>query len=252
MDNGIIRTKKGSVEYFHKGKGQNILFLHGALARLTFYQGLLEELAQNFEVHAFTYPGMGPFAKQNISFDFKDLEQITLEVIEKIGKKDLIIVGHSIGGGVAMSLAANRPELFKGLVLIDSAGWPTNFFVGQYLRGMIGVSLEFLFGNIKNIKSRKLFFDIIPRSFFRPRVSLSLARILAAIDLRFEMQQLNLPVRILWGAQDTYFPANTGSKIQSAINGSQLLLLPKKGHNWPVYWDREAAQAIAYQIENMS
>ena len=41
-------------------------------------------------------------------------------------------------------------------------------------------------------------------------------------------------------------------KIQSAINGSQLLLLPKKGHNWPVYWDREAAQAITYQIGNMS
>ncbi len=85
------------------------MFLHGA-GGLTPDDPFLLRLAERFHVYAPLLPGYGETRSAATIRDMLDFTLHTLDVVEALGLKDPILVGHSMGGMIAAEMAAVVPE----------------------------------------------------------------------------------------------------------------------------------------------
>jgi pimeloyl-ACP methyl ester carboxylesterase len=110
----------GRLHYVDCGTGQAILMIHGLGGNLGHFDcGLIDDLARDFRVVAIDRPGSGysersPGAPANIRAQARQVA----EVIEKLEIDNPLVVGHSLGGAVALALALEKPELVRGLALL--------------------------------------------------------------------------------------------------------------------------------------
>lgn len=105
------------------GNGPSLLLLHDVLMDHTTWRGVLPGLAQSFRVAAPDLPGFGESEKPSDSRFAHSLEAFRGAVTDLFAALNLgraIVVGHGLGGAIALTLAADHPELVYKLVLIDS------------------------------------------------------------------------------------------------------------------------------------
>ena len=103
------------------GKGEPLLFLHGALGVADHEPGL-EELARNFEVIAPDHPGFGGSEVCADVDDISDLALFYLDVLDHLKLSAVHVAGHCIGGWIALEMAIHASNRFKSITLVNSAG----------------------------------------------------------------------------------------------------------------------------------
>ncbi len=106
-----------------------LLLLHGWLDNLAsfsfFVPALLPRLPPNSSVAALDFAGHGRSGHSPSGvYSTVEFALHAAEVLDSLGWERCVVVGHSMGGGVAMVLAGSLPERVRGLVLLDSAGPP--------------------------------------------------------------------------------------------------------------------------------
>lgn len=101
------------------GKGQPILLIHGFPMHMGVWNDFAHQVANNFHVFTIDLPGFG---KSDLPATTFSLETIADIVIKWLKEKDIVpvIVGHSLGGYVALSIAAKAPDVIRSLVLLHS------------------------------------------------------------------------------------------------------------------------------------
>ena len=106
-----------------KGKGKPILLIHGFPFHQEIWDGYVERLSDEFRVITIDLPGFGKSEPLKSPFT---LDQVASTLLDFLGKNDLKkinIVGHSLGGYVALAMVKNSPELFASLVLFHSTAY---------------------------------------------------------------------------------------------------------------------------------
>jgi pimeloyl-ACP methyl ester carboxylesterase len=121
MELKTIATPHVPVRYIEGGKGEPLIFLHGAGGVLP-ADPLLNKLAEKFHVYAPLLPGYGDSEECASLRDMLDFTLHTWDVVEALGLKDPILVGHSMGGMIGAEMAAVAPHDVTRLGLIASAG----------------------------------------------------------------------------------------------------------------------------------
>ena len=119
----FIQISTGQLHYIDKGDGPPILMIHGLGAQLgNFDTGLADDLARDHRVIAVDRPGMG-WSDRPDDADASPRAQAALivEVIEALGLEKPLIVGHSLGGAIAMCLALDAPGPYA-VVIIEMTG----------------------------------------------------------------------------------------------------------------------------------
>ncbi len=102
------------------GQGEPIIILHGVFGSSDNWQSVGKVLANNWEVYLVDQRNHGLSPHSDV-FDYPTMADDIAELItrEQLGK--VTIVGHSMGGKVAMHLVSSRPDLVKKLVVVDIA-----------------------------------------------------------------------------------------------------------------------------------
>lgn len=121
---GRIRIEDDKwINYVCLGKGKPILFLHGANIGWGQWYKNLAYFAKKYAVFAIDFPGSGD--SYNLDFMHSNVPEVFLDALERfvsiMNLKELVIVGHSIGGLVAMMAAKKMKEIRK-LILINPVG----------------------------------------------------------------------------------------------------------------------------------
>lgn len=107
--------------YFEKsGTGKALILLHGFPLNHTIWNGFKDNLTSRFSVYTPDLPGFGKSALPSEKFSIKDIGGILLNWIEEQGIKNPVIVGHSLGGYVALAMIQKSPDKFSGLCLFHS------------------------------------------------------------------------------------------------------------------------------------
>ena len=110
------------------GEGDPLLLIHGASSDMGVWQpSIVPMLREKFRIAAYDRPGMGFTAQRPPGAEtLKVQAEVAAGVIEQLGLKKPIVVGHSWGGAVALRLALDRPDLVDGLMLIAPVAyeWP--------------------------------------------------------------------------------------------------------------------------------
>ena len=119
-------SNQTSLAYIEQGNGnQTLLFIHGLGSYLPAWNKNFANLAQDYHCIAIDLPGYGKSSKGNYEYSMTYYAQVIKEFADKKGLKNLVLVGHSMGGQIALTTALQYPNLIKKLVLIAPAGFET-------------------------------------------------------------------------------------------------------------------------------
>ncbi len=164
---------------------------------------------------------------QVIDKPFKtDPAEKLVAILDKQGIKKCNLLGHSLGGAIAIQTALKYPERIEHLFLINSEGVYEDIQFSQ-------TSASYMRTGFHNFKKEGVLFlkaltKIIPHPFYHYK----LGKYAHAQDLLEQAQKITVPTTIFWGDKDVVIPPHQGRKLHKAIKNSRFILLKNHDHNW--------------------
>jgi pimeloyl-ACP methyl ester carboxylesterase len=245
------------VTYRTAGSGPVLLLLHGIANSSKTWEGVAPALAERFTLIAPDLLGHGESATPRGDYSLGAHASGVRDVLTALGHDRMTVIGHSLGGGIAMQFAYQFPERCERMVLVSSGGlgrevhlllraaalpgadWVLPLLTSRELRGVgraVGGLLKRVriapsgdvkvladgFASLDNAGSRQAFLHTV-RAVIEPsgqRVSAHDRLALAAL----------LPTLIVWGEKDSIIPASHAVAAHEAMPGSRLELFPDAGH----------------------
>ncbi len=261
MDQGLptaaVSLHGDEVHYVKVGSGPVVVLIHGLLGSRRSWTQLVSLLAREFTVIAPDLLGHGDSAKPRGDYSLGAHAGRLRDLLDALGVRRATLVGHSLGGGVAMQFAWLFPERCERLVLISSGGlgrdvslilraptlpgaeWVLPLVSAPWLRR----SGELLARQLSRVGLRS---GPDVEELWRGYVSLGdaearrafLATIRTVVDPGGQtvsaLERLpalaHIPTLLVWGARDRLIPLAHGVLAQRAIPGSRLEVFPKAGH----------------------
>jgi pimeloyl-ACP methyl ester carboxylesterase len=110
------------VTYHRAGSGPALLLIHGITSSSRTWREVMPMLAKDFDVIAPDLPGHGRSGKPRGDYSLGAYASGLRDLLTVLGVEKATVVGHSLGGGVAMQFAYQFPERLERLVLVDSGG----------------------------------------------------------------------------------------------------------------------------------
>ena len=111
-----------SVGYLEAGSGELLLLIHGMAGNAENWRAVIEPLALGNTVIAPDFPGHGESAPGGGDYSLGSLASGLRDLMLTLGHERATLVGHSLGGGVAMQFTYQFPEMVERLVLVSSGG----------------------------------------------------------------------------------------------------------------------------------
>lgn len=238
-----------------------VILIHGLGGSTDDWKNTLPALAGNFHVVTFDLPGFGKSDKGSKSYSPTRYAQLVQHLADRyLPDKPYHVVGHSMGGAIALRYAAQRPSRFQRLVLIDAAGilHPqviTTYQAGSMMERASGIQqtrgfAERFSGKILEQVDRLPIspFDIVGTALGREHVLQGGPEKIAALELAGEdfgraITTVNEPTLILWGKQDPIAPLRTGRVLAANMRNAHLIIIDDAGHE-PMQDQRERTNTL--------
>jgi len=239
-----------TIRFVRLGSGPPLALVHGLGSSIYTWNAVLRPLAETHEVVALDLPGFGGSGRPpDLSFD--RLPKVVEGLLESLGLDRVTLVGNSLGGAVALSIAASRADLVSRLVLIDSAGlggpeaipplvrWsasgPGAFLerFGAFRRLYVWAALTQVFDDPDQVTSERVDEYLAPLQ--RPGTVRSLRSLLDQSPedwrrLQDAIGRVSAPTLIIWGAGDAWLPPTDAARFERAIPGARAVVLEGCGH----------------------
>lgn len=118
----IVTTfyQQKKIRYSDEGKGNVIVLLHGFIERIEIWKDLSHDLSKDNRVICIELPGHGESEVIAPTQTMELMAEMVYEILQNIGITEIVMVGHSMGGYVALSFAEKYPIMLKGLGLFHS------------------------------------------------------------------------------------------------------------------------------------
>jgi pimeloyl-ACP methyl ester carboxylesterase len=257
MDYEEITLHGHRVTYRRAGWGPVVVLIHGITGSSLTWEDVMEPLAERYTVVAPDLLGHGESAKPRGDYSLGAYASGIRDLLAAIGHDRATVVGHSLGGGVAMQMAYQFPERCERLVLVSSGGLGREVHlllraavlpgselvlpvlasqgvigrldaVGAFLGRLglrAGADLDEMwrgFSSLQDAGARAAFIHSL-RTILDPggqRVSATDRLYLAA----------EMPSLIMWGERDPIIPFRHGVNASETMPGSRLVSFPDAGH----------------------
>jgi pyruvate dehydrogenase E2 component (dihydrolipoamide acetyltransferase) len=252
------------LRYLDLGDGDSVpvLLLHGFGADLNTWMFTQPALAEGRRAIALDLPGHGGSAKEVGAGTADVLTDAVERAVAALGIERVHLVGHSMGGAIAVSLALRRPELASTLTLIASAGLGPEInaaFIDGFVRASRRretVEVLNLLVHDPALVSRTMVEDVL-RYKRLDGVATALARVAEAwfaggrqaMNLTGPISKLELPVQIIWGHDDRIIPAAHAEALAAHL---RVHILDQAGHLPHMEKAGDVNRLIKQLIENQA
>ena len=245
-----------SVTYAQLGSGPVLLLIHGMGGTFENWQAVIEPLARHHTVVAPDLPGHGTSAPGGGDYSLGALAAGLRDLLIALGHERATLVGHSLGGGIAMQFAYHFPEITERLVLVSSGGLgpevspvlraaalpgadlfiaatagPGRTVGSAIARGLAAVGLRPNTDVAEVLRGYSSLAEPDRRAAFlatlRSVIGTGGQRVHAGDRLYLAE---GTPVLIIWGARDPIIPLRHGENAHKAIPGSHLEVFEGVGH----------------------
>lgn len=268
----IEPVSNGKTYIYEAGRNHrvSVLLIHGVGNEGSRVWGhLVPVLAQKYHVVTFDLPGFGRSSKKNVLYSPPFYAAYIKWVVKKyVRKRPFMVIGHSLGGAIALCHASLYPENLQRLILVDVSGVIHRQALTQHImennanhrNGLMKIPLK-LFGKLKSKTMGAIEFHSLSDNIDKvlnsptlrerildanPQKIAGLA--LANYDFSRLIYGLNIPAIILWGENDPITPIRTGKLLSYVLNNARFQVIPDTGHNpiceRPAYFNRTIQNAL--------
>jgi pimeloyl-ACP methyl ester carboxylesterase len=217
------------------GKGKPLLYLHGASGAPVILP-FMEKLAERFEVLVPEHPGYGQSDEPEWLENIHDVAYFYLDLLKQLDLKEVVLVGTSMGGWMAMEIAVRDTSRLSQVVLVSPAGIAA-----------------------PDVKVADIFLmapeEVVRAIYYDPAIAEKLLAVPPtpeAIDIglknrhttarlawepRFHdpflpkwLHRIDVPVKIIWGDQDRIIPVGFTKEFSRLLPNAQLHIMKDAGH----------------------
>ncbi len=195
------------IDYYYQihGEGEPLLLLHGGLGSFDMFDPILPALTRNRQVIGIDLHGHGRTELGDRPIDLVDIGDDLAIVLRELNYDVVDVMGYSFGGGAAVRLAIQHPELVRRLALV-SVGFSTDGFFPEIREQQAQVGAE----ASKMMKDTPMYTSYaaiapVPEDF--PRLLQAMGDLMATpYDYSEDVQSLQMPVMLVYGDSDMYRP----------------------------------------------
>jgi pimeloyl-ACP methyl ester carboxylesterase len=249
----FVTVEGRKVHYLEKGNGTPVILIHGFPFHTVMWKKNIDALAEKFKVYAIDLWGFGYSERlKPMEYSFDLYGKQIMGFMEALHIKKATLVGQSMGGGIAVYVAAHYPERVDRLILIDPAVIPyPDTLIGQiYKIPHVGEFFNAIPGDalMKNTIKAIWFYDKskvtdeYAREVLQPLcikgsddgLMYILRNVLKEPLVEKEANQLvplNKSILVIHGREDKAIPLERSKTLNRLWKGSKLVIFEKAGHS---------------------
>jgi len=241
IDFRTIQAGKINTSFLTAGKGKPVVLLHGGGSGAVAWHAVIQYLAQKYYVIAPDIVGYGESDKPHAPYDRPFYSTWLQNFLNALQIEHCVLVGHSLGGAVAVEFAVKNPAQVERLVLVNSAALSLNFPLMPFLKGMWLHCFPTL------TASRWLHTSLTAQP---ARVHPDLIRYAAEVCQKpggkraywiggwrvvlpftsYWLRQIKSGTFILWGAEDCIYPPSCAQRARHTIPNVRFQMIQGAGH----------------------
>ncbi|OZM56204.1 hypothetical protein CIB95_13905 [Lottiidibacillus patelloidae] len=252
--------------YVEEGREKpTIILIHGFLSSIFSFRKLMPLLTEHFHVYAIDLPPFGKSEKsRSFFYSFSTYSKLVASFCAKKKLSKVNIVGHSLGGQIAMHVAKTYPDLVNKLVLLCSSGYITRpsrkmlaasyipFFKWYMKRKLAESGIR---GNLMNVVyDKKIVNEELELGYVEPFLDEAIFDALLVMYRKLEnhlisneLNQITTETLLIWGKEDRVTPLSVGKRLHKDLPNSKLIVYEKAGHLIP----EEIPEKIVTDIKKM-
>ena len=265
LDVGALR-----VHHMHGGHGTPVVFIHGlGSSGYMEWRRNLEPTAVRHRVYAPDLPGYGRTDKPRARYTIPYFARFVRRYMDFLGLRRAAVIGASLGGRIALEVALEEPRLVRKLVLVNTLGlgrpqvrlaqmayglvtiprvgeavmgiardalsWAPRKMIRRIAGRYSGVSVDLeqtmddsYLDDLRDMYAADGFHNAFlstVRSLVNPRALFG-----GHHDVTRRLNELKIPVQLIWGAADPLFPLAHAERAQSLIGQADLAVIDSAGH----------------------
>jgi pimeloyl-ACP methyl ester carboxylesterase len=255
FEDHYIEVGNVNARYWLAGeKGSIVILLHGLNCHVEFWEKNIAALAQEHSVFAVDIVGFGRTDKPAIAYTFQQMADFVLDFMNAMNIDKASLVGHSMGGGITMMVAARAPDRVEKIVLVDSSG------LGKRMSLMVRLLTLPVIGEVLTKPSRQGVVrqmqmclydhsqasdDFIDRAAAigkLPDIQRSVLSVLrggcnifgmkkkVVTDFSECIKRISAPILVIWGRQDRINPFSDGEAAVERMGDVRLHIIDQAHH----------------------
>jgi pimeloyl-ACP methyl ester carboxylesterase len=227
------------VLYYTAGQGEPVVVIHGGGGDARTWWRNIDVLAEKYTVYAPDLPGYGGSEPLDGHYYIPELSDFIAKFAAKLGLEKFNLVGHSLGGGIALNFALRWPDKIKKLVLVSSlclgreiAFWVRLFSLPYIIKSMGAVAMTFLTGIkwiVQHLNPAALVMPLSPAA-MTIGGSITTFREQTLI-LEQYLPQVKMPTLLVWGSRDPIVPVSQAYRAARVIPDCRVEVFRNRGHN---------------------
>lgn len=241
------------------GSGPALLLIHGVGDNSKSWETVHAQLAQRFTVIAPDLLGHGESDKPHADYSLPAFANGMRDLLAVLGIERVTVVGHSFGGGVAMQLAYQYPQLVERIVLVSAGGVAQDVSLALRLAAMplgaealgvlrapgvmptirrVGRAVQTMLGSTRFGRDAAEVVALLEGFLDRDGLAAFASALRSVVDARGQYVTMldrsylvkSVPVQIIWGEDDLIIPVDHAHTAHAAMPGSRMEIFEGTGH----------------------
>jgi pimeloyl-ACP methyl ester carboxylesterase len=239
--------KEATINYFTSGEGHPVIFIHGFGEDGKIWENIINTISADYKIIVLDLPGSGKSSllhSDNKTIGVEDYAEVIQAILEKENISKIVLIGHSMGGYVALAFAELYPAMLSGLGLFHSTSFNDddkkketrlkgiNFVKNNGAQAFLKTSIPAMFAEEFQKNNSVIVDDLVYKgiNFTNEAVIQYYTAMMNRKDRSDVLRNIPVPVLIIIGEKDQAVPLDQSLKQTHLPAKSLVKILPNAAH----------------------
>jgi pimeloyl-ACP methyl ester carboxylesterase len=225
-----VQVQQCRIVYEVGGDGKDVVLLHCWAGSKEYWKWTIQALIPHFRVFALDLKGFGDSDKPKDGYTMQDYSRLLAEFMDTVGIDSAILVGHSLGGKIAVDFAEQYPDRMERLVLVGTPVNKVALGLRVFTWPVIGKPWYWV---VKRIGKYTLQTQEAKRAWLKPTTNSAVKSMKAfsRTDLSGKLLHIHVPTLVVVGDKDRSSAAKQASVFVQKLENARLRVVKHAGHS---------------------